>query len=655
MANESPVVKHHFWILAAVTPLFVGLAFLLMVILVGGALDAAQKEFKTTKDGVNGAKPQTAGEMTVMSEKVNTLEENRKKLWGRSYDEQRDAKVFDWPKSQRAAFTELAKQNMKFGEKFNLAGRVTDPPVLKETFEKGYTRVSETIAPTRFAGGTYLSALRTVTDWGTKQVEPEPFWLALEDFWVQRGLLEPIAKVNADAALFEDVTPKDAKDVDLKRNFRTRTWELDLEVAQKGNKQMLQGQLRNRTPRLQALGVNKAMKVKVWLSDRRGSDEAPDVTFEIRGESVPGKGLITCTPQEINTVTVTKITRVVQVFDEATVPVRLVNSVELNMLDHRNKAATLELPKHIEVDEAANPEAPTNTGGENPFGTPGGGGGPGAPSGLGGPGGGPGRLSGVGVGGDDSEGSGRNMYGSGTSSRSTKGGTIQTALLSNKKRYVKRTDDVRRMPVAVSVVIDNDYTNDLMVAYTNSPLHFQITQTQWARFKSTLPPISGATSTGGTTPSGSTPGSEDGGPGSGRPGPGVGIPGIPGIPGLPGPLGGPGSPLGGFGTMTNASSGMLPGEANANLCEFVLFGIVSLYEKVPPEEKKADDGNPTDPTKTDPMGKTEPEKKEPEKKEPEKKDPDAKEPEKKEPEKKDPPPADDGKKDKRPAPTTPSK
>lgn len=654
MANESPVVKHHFWILAGVTPLFVGVAFLLMLILVGGALADAQKEFKTTKDAVVGSKPQTAGELKVMAEKVDTLEENRKKLWGRSYDEQREAKVFDWPKSQKAEFMELAKQNMKFGEKFNLAGRVTDPPVLKDTFEKNYTRVSETIAPTRFASGSYLTALRTVTDWGTKQVEPEPFWLALEDFWVQRGLLEPIAKVNADAALFEDVTPKDAKDADLKRNFRTRTWELDLEVTQKGNKQMLTGQLRNRTPRLQALGVNKAMRVKVWLSDRRGSDEAPDVTFEIRGESVPGKGFINCTPQEINTVTVTKITRVIQVFDEATVPVRLVNTVELNMLDHRNKAATLELPKHIEADEAANPETPPDAGGgEGGFGPPGGL--PGVPGG-GRPGPALGGLGavGAGVGGEGGEG-GQNMYGGGTGSRSVKGGTIQTALLSNKRRYVKRTDDVRRMPVAVSVVIDNDYTNDLMVAYTNSPLHFQITQTQWARFKSTLPPISGPTSSGGTTiPNGPSRDGEEG-LGSGRPGPGVGIPGLPGLPGIPGGLGGP---LGGpGGIMTNTGSGMLPGEANANLCEFVLFGIVSLYEKVPPEEKKVDDGNPTDPTKTEP---TDPVKKDPTKTEPEKKDPDTKEPEKKdptktEPEKKDPLPADDGKKDKAPAPTAPGK
>jgi len=654
MANASPVVKHHFWILAGATPLFVGLAFLLMLILVGGSLADASKQFEDTKKGL-GANPQTNGEMKAMSDKVGTLEENRKKLWNRSYEEQKEAKVFDWPRSQRAEFNELAKQNMKFGEKFILAGRVTDPPVLREAFEKGYSRTAESIAPTRFASGSYLTALRTVTDWGTKQVEPEPFWLALEDFWVQRGLLEPIARLNAEAATFEDVTPKDAKDADLKRNFRTRTWELDLEVAQKGNKQVLQGQLRNRTPRLQALGVNKSMKVKVWLSDRRGSDESPDVLFEIRGESVPGKGLITCTPQEINTVSVTKITRVVQVFDEATVPVRLVNTVELNMLDHRNKSTTLELPKHLEADEAAAAETQTTPG-------PGGEGGlPGATPGMGGR---PGMTGISGPPGLEGEGGGRGgMYGGATTRG--KGGSIQTALLSNKKRYVKRTDDVRRMPVAVSVVIDNDYVNDLMVAYTNSTLHFQITQTQWARFKSTLPPIHGTTSGGAGSGPPTTPGAPGGGddlPSAGAtPGVGGGRPGVPGFPGM----GGPGLPglSGGFGSMLSTSSGILPGEANTNLCEFVLFGIVSLYEKVPPAEKKADEDK-----QDDPMGKPDPAKpdaekkelenkvpdaKEPEKKEPEKKGTDTKEPEKKQPEKKDPPPADDGKKDQ--APTPPNK
>jgi hypothetical protein len=614
MANQSPAVKHHFWILFALAPLFVGLAFLLMLVMVSGDIAAKQKEFKDVKDALGTANPKTNGDLKAISNELGVQEKNRTILWGQSYQEQLDAGVFAWPESRHQPFNALAKRGMKFGDNFYTQERVTDPEVLKPTFASAYKKVGESIAPTRFAGGSYLTALRSVseTGWGTKPVDPAPFWLALEDYWVQRGLLDPIVKLNAAAALFEDVTPKGAKAGEGKQTFRTRTWELDLEVAQEKNKLLLKGQLRNRTTRLQALGVNKAMKVNVWFrevpADTKPADlPPPDVVFEIRGESVPGKGSLTCTPQEIGVNSPTRITRASQVFDEATVPVRLVNTLELNMLDHRNKATALELPKHIEADEAANPqpEAPAD------------GGRPGIPGGV--PGGNPlGSASGSAGGGMGEGGEGGAMGGYDLSSVSgNKHGTYQAVLLGNKKRYVKRTDDVRRMPVGVAVVMDLDYTNDLMVAYTNSPLHFQITQTQWARYKGTLPGVRGAGSTGttgggiGGLPGGAAPGgSPDGGEGTGL-GPGSGYPG--GQPQLPGGgvTGGAGAGpgLAGGGSLTNTSTaGALPGEANANLCEFVLFGIVSLYEQVPADTKKKDENadpmtDPTtDPKQPDPMG-----------------------------------------------------
>jgi hypothetical protein len=259
-----------------------------------------------------------------------------------------------------------------------------------------------------------------------------------------------------------------------------------------------------------------------------------------------------------------------------------VNTIELGMLDHRNKAATLEPPTHLEgyeypLDGLA---APGGSPGGMPLGSA-----PGGP-----PRGGPGEGEGEGEGGP----------GAGAAvSLGRKTGDPKSVLFDNRVRYVKRTADVRRMPAAVSVVIDNDYTNDLMVAYTNSPLHFQITQTQWARYKATLPGV-GGTGTGGFNPGGGIPGGFDPrGEEMGEPGgpPGVGGPGAFG-PGVGGP-GAFGPGVGGPGT-TTGGSGALPGEANANLCEFALFGVVSLYEQVPPEEKKKPDEN-ADPNNKEPV------------------------------------------------------
>ncbi|MCU0704688.1 MAG: hypothetical protein MUF18_11990 [Fimbriiglobus sp.] len=592
MATTSPALKYHFWIVAIAAVLLPAIAVLIMLGMVGSAVKAASEELKSAKDGLKPNEVKTDGQLKAMVAQVDDLEGNRKKLWERNYEEQKSAGLFTWPNSPKLEFRTLAQQDLKFGQKFNLTGRVTDPQVLREAFDRGYTEASNAIAPTRYANNAnYRNILRTVTEWGTIQVEPEPFWLALEDFWVQRGLLDPIKKVNDAAALFENVTPKTVKDGELKWTFRNRTWELNLEVKQQGNAQVLTGTLRNRTSHLQPLGLNKAMVVQLWFSDRRGTESEPDMRYEIRGESVPGNLTINCPTEEIRYAGgVSKLTRVQQKFDEATVPVRLVNTIELGMLDHRNKAAELVLPKHIEADEAANPTADPTAGGDpsQPGGFPevGGRGGPG---GFGGPGG------------EGEGGPGMNAGMSGAA-RGAKFGTVQSVLLGNKKRYVKRTDDVRRMPVGLSVVIDNSFVNDLMVAYTNSPLHFQITQTQWARFKGTLPPLPGAAGTTPATPGGFGPPGGPGGfgppgvPGSSGPG-GFGSGGPGGAAGNPDGSGEPGAP--GFPSGTTTTAGTIPSEANANLCELALFGFVSMYEQVPPEVKKPDDANANP---ADPMG-----------------------------------------------------
>ena len=95
-------------------------------------------------------------------------------------------------------------------------------------------------------------------------------------------------------------------------------------------------------------------------------------------------------------------------------------------------------------------------------------------------------------------------------------------LAANRNRYLKVTEQVRRMPVYLSVVLDQMYAPDLLVALANMPLRFQTTQDYWQRFRGTLPTGAAA---GGETPD-ATPirtSSEGGAPdvpprlGSGRP------------------------------------------------------------------------------------------------------------------------------------------
>jgi hypothetical protein len=179
--------------------------------------------------------------------------------------------------------------------------------------------------------------------------------------------------------------------------------------------------------------------------------------------------------------------------------------------------------------------------------------------------------------------------------RASGGGAIAEVIDANKRRYLEVTPQVRRMPVAIVVVVDQAYMQDVLLAFANSPLQFQITQVTWKRFRDSL------TSTGTSGPGGG-PGSDietgkgsnfisgegdpDARPGGSslgpppRPGAPIGsgsgppMPGIPPMPGGVGP-GGPGAP--GYG----GSSSLIASESQitAGLVELSIYGIVSLYEK----------------------------------------------------------------------------
>jgi hypothetical protein len=593
--KKNNLGKHHFWILFGAAAILVPVAFLLMWILVSGSIgekkDAYAKQLSELDSANSTAK--SSGEVKVLEARKDQLTKEKALLWESNYNRQDKAGVFEWPTGGDARLKAHNEKKYKFGYPVQNIGNEFEGIVLTSSFDKAYNKLAEDLGATKFARGSWQGALRYVSNWGKLRIEPEYLWLALEDYWVQKALLQAIAEVNNAGALFTDVTPKD-NDNPLKRTFRNRVWELELEVVQKANKQQLQGVIRNLTDRLQVLGMEKSMRVKVWMDN--AANPVHDFEFLIQGETVPGRKEVKCEPREITNVSpVTKLAKVVQIYDEATSPVRLVNTIELSMLDHKNKGATLEVPKHIE-DIAANEPAPNPTAGGQGFAGPG-------EEGPGGPGG----ITLGGIGSQDGGGGFAGMFGMGAATSSNKTGGPSAVLRANKMRYLKRTEDVRRMPVALSVVIDRDFVNDLLVAFANSPLRFQVTQTQWARYRGSL----GSSAADGTMPGApllpggpggiGTPDGSDASGGGGR---------STTMPSAPGAFGGPGGPAG-MGTMVTSVVG-IPPEANSGLVEFAVFGVVSLYEKKEkPPESPADpqaapmDGNtqPGDPKPMDPAAK----------------------------------------------------
>ena len=181
------------------------------------------------------------------------------------------------------------------------------------------------------------------------------------------------------------------------------------------------------------------------------------------------------------------------------------------------------------------------------------------------------------------------------------------------------------MPVGIVLVVDQDYIQDVLLAFANSPLRFQITQVEWTRFRGPLSGVGpsssgndansvdyqyGSVAFGSGLPGGGSSalgpkllgprvGSAPGGArnwcaaaadwyaadrhAAGRRAP-IGMPGSYGPPGM-------GNPYGSSGNSSTVSESQI----TSGLVELNIFGIVSLYEKYT-EPKKADaaatPGNP---------------------------------------------------------------
>jgi hypothetical protein len=623
MKTSSPLKKHHFWVLLGLVPLLVLIAVVMISSGVGGDIEAAEKK---TSDAVKaiGAKqnPKSDALIAVLDKQVDQVKGRKGGLWQANWDRQKD--LYVWPQNSKL-LRDVGALNLKFGAPIPNAQFEYDefkkPEVYLAEYSVAAAReksksapippefkgMADTVAPTQFKGG-WAGVLRHVNQFSAEaELTSEQIWLMLEDLWVQRSLLDAVRAVNAQMGRFERVKyEKNGQVVDdpaakggpqdpLRRKFKSRIWEVELEVVNRDNRKALAGRLINHTDRLQPTGLQGTMVLKVWLQpdvDKDGRPR-PDVRpfeFKIGGDFVRGKGAVKAdgkTPDNVleaaadddhlipvaDEAAMTEIYKVEQVFDTRTVPVRWIDALALGFTDSRHaaKQADLKMPlfpayeKEKEREAAAATALPGTEGGATPVPKfdPGRGFG-GVDEGLG-----KGPLAGPGKGG---------------------GGPVETVVNANKKRYVDVTESVRRLPVGIVLVVDQAYQQDVLLAFANSPLRFQVTQVNWARFRERRDRQAGAG--GGFAGSGLPDDFATSGPGVlgeglrpggfGREGPGF----TPPQPGLPG-----GTPAG-PGTVSES-------QLTSGLIELGVYGIVSLYEQPPaPDAKDPKDGNePKDPKK----------------------------------------------------------
>jgi hypothetical protein len=270
---------------------------------------------------------------------------------------------------------------------------------------------------------------------------------------------------------------------------------------------------------------------------------------------------------------------VYQVFSLTTSPIKEVEALEMYYNSHRTANLALVPAKQFaSTDATAAPAAPTGP----------------TSGGLGGPAG----SGGVGSGGD--------QRGAGGPGGNANGNLTPNGLVKN--RYIAVTDQVRHMPVALELVVDQSYVQDVLTAVANSRLRIQITQVQWQRAWDYKLPRPGETVAGGPgmvgpafPPGGGSmrpPASGGGdmrpGMGSSRPPSSGGMGAFPSSGGRGGAFPGSGGavpgrvtpPAGGVmppGAGLDTPSAVAPEDSDPNLVHVAVYGIASLYERYPPK------------------------------------------------------------------------
>jgi hypothetical protein len=159
----------------------------------------------------------------------------------------------------------------------------------------------------------------------------------------------------------------------------------------------------------------------------------------------------------------------------------------------------------------------------------------------------------------------------------------------NKVRYMEVTEQFRRLPVALVLVVDQDHIERVLTAFRNSPMRFKITQITMNRYAHSLEVTEGTEQQRpgmeGQMQMPMNPFMPRGG--GGRPLPGAGPVAMPG--GFPAPIGPAGQP-GAIGAGPIESSGPVADEQDVAI-ELVLYGEVTLYNRYPPKAPSPEQKN----------------------------------------------------------------
>lgn len=530
--DKETVIKQRFWFLLGLLIPLVLLGFVIVWTSAAGEIEekeiAFQKSVKSIEAVAKG-QPKNPSWVEILKERENEASKKKGEIWVQAWGAQEP--IFtSWPKVR---FTEPLEKK-KFGDP------IADDDCITWASKSYYKEQLQEIAATagltnskgevlvQFKDG-WEKVLRYIETFKDNQPPSEELWLAQEDLWVQRALLDIVSVANKSVANYQIINggKVPAKD-DTSRTFRNPNWQLETKVIRNPQgKWILQYRLVNVSPRLQPLGVPLNLVFKETNLDMdlfiEGEPLLPSAATTLAEKEVPG----VAKPGPVDSV--------IQVFDWRAAPVKRVDKIALGQHSHRTFSAGLKESPAFSQKKAEAPTPKATGGGAGPAGAN------------------PGSGSPVSLGSGD---------GGGAASSKTPNGI-------EKKRYVEINDQVRRMPFGLVVIVDQAHIQDVLTAVTNSKMRIQITQVEWQHYRNKdIKPASASIPS--PTPK--------------KPKPATGASPLPGVT----PAGGP-APSGG-GTKSGPAA---PSDDPASLVELSVYGIANLYERyTPPAAQPAPGGQP---------------------------------------------------------------
>jgi hypothetical protein len=560
--------KHRFWIGLGVFGLFFLILLILLPTIMGSIASQARAAFNTSQAAVtrlNKAPNDFANGLweDPLKKQEGVVKKRKSVVWKEAWHTQDT--LMTWPGDRTAP---LDKE---------LADAYFLDPIKEDRYRRHYAETlyadqwsefKNAIVPAYYQGGSYEAVLHPITTWEHAPPTSEECWLAQEDLWVKRELVDIIRNAIQATKRFDKV------EVDTKKEpppegtlavhrFRNPNWEVTLFLRKEKDGLVISSDstIKNISAdhrRLPLAGV--VLRVE---QTKGGATRGP-VDLVAEGEPLPwGENPVVINKKstQVPEFNPADPLEVQQDLNWSTSPIKRLDRIEIGNKDARSHrfAKVALVAKAAPGAKEENKDTPPSSN------TPG------------------------------SPGSGNPMYGPGMTSSptgptgSSKPGTESKSTV-DRERYIDLSDQVRRLPVAMVLVVDQAHIQDVLAAVSNSRLRIWTTQYLWEHVRGIQPPSSGQSqlrTEGPSRPSAGPAGKY--GMGSRPPG-GLSSPMGPGS-GLPPGFGGPTSPMSpgptttppGTGDTGNRPTGFVADEDDPNLVQLVVYGIASLYERYPPK------------------------------------------------------------------------